>query len=94
VESDLASDKKTLPVVYALSLGQSFTKQWKPGPKTIQEVTAFVDLLEKEGAEEYTLNETDRLTNEALQELENAGCNNEGEENLKSLAGQLLHRSW
>ena len=93
VESDLVSGKKTLPVVYALSLNKAFAGRWHSGPKTPQEVSSLADLLADEGAGEYTQKESDRLTGESLQALELAGCSEEGEQNLKDLTGQLLRRS-
>ena len=93
VESDLASGKKTLPVVYALSLNREFSRRWQTRPKTAQEVSSLAALLAEEGAGEFTQKECDRLTGEALQVLEQAGCSDEGEQNLKHLSGQLLRRS-
>ena len=93
VESDLVSGKKTLPVVYGLSLNKTFARQWHSGIKTPQEVSNLAVLLAEEGAGEYTQKESDRLTDEALQALNKAGCSEEGEQNLKDLTGQLLRRS-
>ena len=93
VESDLASGKKTLPVVYALSLNKVFAKRWQKEPKTSQEVSDLAALLADEGAGEFTQKECDRLTGEALQALEKAGCSEEGKQTLKELTGQLLRRS-
>jgi geranylgeranyl diphosphate synthase type I len=92
VESDLVSGKKTLPVVYALSLNKTFARQWHPGPKTPQEVSGLAAILADEGAGEYTLKEAQRLTGEALLAIEAAGCSQAGEQYLKDFTGQLLHR--
>jgi geranylgeranyl diphosphate synthase type I len=92
VESDLATGKKTLPVVYALSLNKAFSRQWHSGPKTPQEVSSLAAILADEGAGDYTQKETERLTGQAILALEAAGCSQEGEQHLKYLAGQLLGR--
>jgi geranylgeranyl diphosphate synthase, type I len=92
VESDLVSGKKTLPVVYALSLNQEFARRWHPGPKTAQEVSSLAALLAEEGARDYTQAESDRLIGEALQALQAAGCSPAGEQDLRNLARQLVHR--
>jgi len=93
VESDLSSGKKTLPVVYALGLNGAFASRWHSGPKTPQEVSGLVALLEEEGAGEYTQMKADQLTEEALRALADAGCSKEGEKNLKDLTGTLLRRN-
>jgi len=93
VESDLISGKKTLPVIYALSLNKEFARQWHSGPKTPLEVSSLAALLAEEGAGEYTQRESERLTGEALLALKEAECSAEGEQNLKDLTGQLLRRS-
>jgi geranylgeranyl diphosphate synthase, type I len=92
VESDLVSGKKTLPVVYALSLNKAFARRWHSGPVTPQDVPGVAALLADEGAAEYTQQEALRLTGEAIQALETAGCTRAGEQYLKDFTGQLMHR--
>jgi geranylgeranyl pyrophosphate synthase len=81
-----------LPVVYALSLNQAFARRWHSGPVTPPEVPDLAALLADEGAGEYTRKEARRLTGEAIQAIEAAGCSPEGEQYLKDFTGQLLHR--
>jgi geranylgeranyl diphosphate synthase, type I len=92
VESDLVSGKKTLPVVYALSLNRAFARRWHSGPVTPPEVPGLSALLANEGADEYTRSEAHRLTGEALLAIEAAGCSMEGEQYLKDFTSQLLQR--
>ncbi len=92
VESDLVSGKKTLPVVYALSLNQAFARRWHSGPVTPPEVPGLAELLADEGAGEFTWQEARRLTGEAILAIESAGCSREGEQYLKDFTGQLLFR--
>jgi geranylgeranyl diphosphate synthase type I len=93
VESDLVSGKKTLPVVYALSLNQAFARRWHSGPVTPPEVPGLAELLADEGAGEFTRQEARRLTGEAILAIESAGCSREGEQFLKDFTGQLLLRT-
>ena len=92
VESDLVSGKKTLPVVYGLSLNKGFARRWHSGPVTPRDVPGVAALLAEEGAAQYTQQEAQRLTGEAIQALETAGCSQAGEQYLKDFTGQLLNR--
>jgi len=93
VASDLVSGKKTLPVVYALSLNKNFARRWHSGLISLAEVPGLAALLADEGAAEYTLQEAHRLIGEAILALEAAGCSQAGEQYLRDLTGQLLGRS-
>jgi geranylgeranyl diphosphate synthase, type I len=92
VESDLASGKKTLPVLYALSLDGPFSRRWKEGSITAQEVPALARMLQDEGAEAYTLETAERLTDQALSALQRAACDNEASQSLHDLTLSLLKR--
>jgi geranylgeranyl diphosphate synthase, type I len=92
IESDLVSGKKTLPVVYALSLNKTFARRWHSGPLTPPEVPGLAAILVDEGAEEYTRKEALRLTAEAVMAIEAAGCSQAGEQYLEDFTGQLLRR--
>ena len=92
VESDLVSGKKTLPVVYALGQNEAFARRWHSGPVTPPEVPALAALLADEGAAEFTRQEAQRLTGEAILAIESTGCSREGEAYLKDFTGELLRR--
>ncbi len=93
VTSDLVSGKKTLPVVYCLEKKAEFKNRWLAGPIAIQEVPQIAELLEKEGAREYTQTTADRLTNEALSALSEVVEENEAAKVLHQLSFDLLRRN-
>jgi geranylgeranyl diphosphate synthase, type I len=92
VESDLASGKKTLPVLYALSQNGTFARRWKEGKISPDEVPGLAKLLQEEGAETYTLETAERLTAQALHALERAACENDASKALQELTHLLLKR--
>jgi geranylgeranyl diphosphate synthase, type I len=92
VESDLASGKKTLPILYALTQNGAFTRRWKQGTISPEEVPALASLLEEEGAYAYTLETAEHLTSKALDSLKQAACDNQAAEALKDLTHLLLKR--
>jgi geranylgeranyl diphosphate synthase, type I len=69
VDSDLASGKKTFPVVHALSKEGPFARRWTKGRVLPEEVADVVCMLEEEGAQAYTLETAERLTNQAMEAL-------------------------
>ncbi|MEX1248868.1 MAG: polyprenyl synthetase family protein [Anaerolineales bacterium] len=64
--SDLLSGKKSLPVLYALAKEGAFAKRWINGGIPVQKVREYAELLEAEGARDYTREHASRLTGEAL----------------------------
>ncbi|MCL5428975.1 MAG: polyprenyl synthetase family protein [Chloroflexi bacterium] len=67
--SDLLSGKKSLPVLYALEQNGEFAKRWANGGVPQEQVKEFAQLLEVEGAKEFTRSEAARLTEESLHAL-------------------------
>ncbi len=92
-ESDLVTGKKTLPVLFGLGQKGKFAERWMIGPLTVEEIPQISQLLIEEGAQKYTLEMADRLTNEALKSLEAAQCANEAGLALRELADLLLQRN-
>lgn len=90
--SDLISGKKSLPVLYGLSLNGAFSKRWAEGPILPDEVPEIAKLLEYEGAREYTQNISDDLTHKAIEALTKADPQNDAGIALEELADQLLNR--
>jgi geranylgeranyl diphosphate synthase, type I len=94
VDSDLVAGKKSFPVIYALSKSGPFARRWALGPILPNEVAEVADMLQAEGAEEYTLETAGRLTSQATQAL----CQAAGERRndaylaLEALTGTLLAR--
>lgn len=93
-ESDLLSGKKTLPVVFALERGGDFANRWLEGPVRQDEIVHLAEQLRREGAEEYTLAEAERLTRAALDALDEAVVNLEAGAALQELAQRLLRRAY
>jgi len=91
-ESDLASGKKSLPVLYALGQNGDFARRWQAGPIQAGEVERLANILKEEGAYQYTQEAAGRLTQEALQALEEAKPTGEAGEALRALAHKLLGR--
>lgn len=90
--SDLISGKKSLPVLYGLSLNGDFSNRWEEGPILPDEVPDIARLLESEGAREYTQKISDDLTRKALLALAEADPKNDARIALEELADQLLNR--
>ena len=92
-ESDLVQGKKSLPVLYGLSQGGSFARRWAKGPIREEEALRWAEELTKEGAREFTQEHAGRLTQQALQALDEARPQGEAGEKLRELAHQLLNRN-
>jgi geranylgeranyl diphosphate synthase type I len=91
--SDLLTGKKSLPVLYGLGLRGAFANRWAQGPIAAAEVPALAAQLAEEGGRAYTQEAADRLTNDALQALAQAGPTGEAGVALTSLAKKLLNRN-
>jgi geranylgeranyl diphosphate synthase type I len=92
-DSDLVTGKKSLPILYGLSMNGSFAKRWKQGPIPPDEVKIVAKLLEDEGGLEYTRRTADRLTRLAHQDLESANPKGPAADSLLSLVNDLLERN-
>ena len=91
-DSDLVAGKKSLPILYGLSIKGAFFQRWMRGPILPAEVPELAELLAKEGAKDFTLQEADRLTGEALEALGQIGDDNHATLVLNELANLLLNR--
>jgi geranylgeranyl diphosphate synthase, type I len=93
VDSDLALGKKSLPVLYGLARRGAFYRRWMEGAIQPEEAAPLAQLLEAEGARQFTLEKADELTRQALEALEIAICNtNEACLALRDMADLLLRR--
>jgi geranylgeranyl diphosphate synthase type I len=91
-ESDLASGKKSLPVLYGLGKNGPFARRWAEGPVRPEEVADLAEQLAVEGARLYTQETADQMTDLALQSLRMADPQGEAGEALFELANKLLNR--
>ncbi len=91
-ESDLVSGKKSLPVLYGLSLGGPFAARWAQGPIAESEVAGLAAQLEAEGARAYTQQRANELTGQALEALRDAAPAGDAGQALEALARKLLQR--
>jgi len=92
IESDLVSGKKTLPILFSLSLKEKFSKRWHSGPIQPEEVTDLARLLSEEGVKEYVEKKSTELTNNALSKIEICAINSEAKNALCELAILLTTR--
>ena len=90
--SDLLSGKKTLPVIFGLGQKKKFAARWLKGPIDSSEVNQIVRLLDLEGAKDFTRQNSDRLTNEALAALDRAASSQIGKQALIQMAQMLINR--
>lgn len=90
--SDLASGKKSLPVVYALARDGAFARRWLAGPLSSDEIPYYVQLLRDEGAQQYTEDKAAEYTQKALLALESTHCRDDATQALKVLTQSLLGR--
>lgn len=66
--TDLLSGKKSLPVLYALQKEGEFARGWRAGV-TAANVDALAEQLEAEGARQFTTEQAEKLTQEAIDAL-------------------------
>ncbi|MCX6035121.1 MAG: polyprenyl synthetase family protein [Chloroflexi bacterium] len=91
-ESDLVSGKKSLPVLYGLGKNGPFARRWIEGPVRLEEVAGLAEQLAAEGAQLYTQETADQMTDLALQSLRMADPQGEAGEALFELSHKLLNR--
>lgn len=91
-ESDLTAGKKSLPVLFALEQGGQFASRWVQGPIQPEEIKVLANQLESEGARAFTQESANKMTEQALHSLSEAGLNGQAGEMLISLANRLLRR--
>jgi geranylgeranyl diphosphate synthase type I len=91
-ESDLVTGKKTIPVLFGLSKKGAFFHRWQQGSISPQEAPSIASMLADEGAQDYTQQQVDRLTDQAIHALVYAQPQGEAGAALEELANHLLHR--
>ena len=91
-ESDLMAGKKSLPVLYGLQQEGSFKTRWDSGPIRESEAGEIAQLLEAEGARAQTQAAAARMTEQALEALDQAAPMGEASQALMDLTNRLLQR--
>ena len=92
IDSDLIQGKNSLPILYCNAHNQEFAKRWKEGNIQPDEIKYMASLMEKTGSKEYSLELSNKITNEALSILEQANPENEAKKMLTELALLLINR--
>lgn len=90
--SDLLSGKKTYPVILGLESNGAFAKRWREGHIQPDEVVELAARLEEEGIRAATQAEAQRLTQQALMELDAAHPVGLAFEALTQIAAQMSER--
>ena len=91
-ENDLATRKKSLPVLVGLSKKGPFARRWASGPISPEEVPQLAEKLAREGVKIYMQETADQMTDLALQHLRAADPQGEVGEALFELTRRLLNR--
>jgi len=89
---DLVVRKKTLPVLYGLGQKKAFYQAWQNDNITPDLALEMAQFLEVEGGRAYAQSNADRLTNLALNSLENTEPEGYAAQILQELAQKLLKR--
>jgi geranylgeranyl diphosphate synthase type I len=90
--SDLIAGKKTIPILYGLKHSQKFLERWLAGPISEIEAPVIAEMLKQEGADEFTVKESNRLTEISMQALKKAFLNNDAGQAIEAMAIKLLER--
>jgi len=90
--SDLVAGKKSLPVLYGLEKAGAFAERWQAGPIQAEEAASLSRKLTEEGAQVYTQEMTDQMTDLAMKSLRLAEPQGEAGQAVYELAQRLLGR--
>ncbi len=91
--SDLIEGKNSLPILYGISQKGKFSQRWTASAIRPDEVAEIAQMLDDEGARQYSQHEAERLTNQALNTLEEVNPNNDAGRALAELTNKLLNRN-
>lgn len=91
--TDLASRKKTLPVLYGLEHSEEFKRAYAKPPAAREDVQIFVTLLEDLGALEFARSRETRWARAAEEALTAARPAGAAGDSLRALVSELLQRT-
>ena len=90
---DLIKRKKTLPVCFALQNDPQFRKLYNENGFGFDQTQMAIDLLTKDGAYQYSIDQVNLHTKEAIDQLERSKLKNDALTNLvnwtKDLSGRI-----
>jgi geranylgeranyl diphosphate synthase, type I len=92
--TDLVEGKNSLPVLYAINKKGRFAERWSSGHIATAEVPQLTQVLRDEGAYDYSYQEAQRLTGQALDALNAARPRDAYGTALVELTHQLLQRDY
>lgn len=92
--SDLASRKKTLPVLYGLEQDEQFRVLWSRQTSQPEDISEMVHRLEIDGAREFTVEKIEGYTADAMAALDEAGLDNDAGTALMDLTKSLIYRQY
>lgn len=90
--NDLATGKKTLPILYGIHQGKQFASEWNQESDSQGKYEYLANLLVEDGARDFAKSQAARLTEESMEALDRAGFTNEAGQVLHELAASLLDR--
>jgi geranylgeranyl diphosphate synthase type I len=91
-ESDLITKKKSLPVLFGLGKRGKFSHRWEQGPINQEDVGELANQLSAEGAQLFTRETADQMTDMAITALRTAEPKGKAGDALFELANKLLIR--
>lgn len=91
-DSDLVNGKKSLPVIFGLVKKGKFAKRWHEGVIPLEDVPEIANLLAEEGAKTYCEQQSNILTQRAIDALVQIQPEAEGQQELLKIAERLLGR--
>jgi geranylgeranyl diphosphate synthase type I len=91
-KSDLATGKKTLPVLFGLERSLEFKECWNKRMVNKESINMMIHLLELSGAKSFTQAKANELIDRALHDLSNAHPTGSAGNILIDMATKLLYR--
>jgi geranylgeranyl diphosphate synthase type I len=91
-QSDLATGKKTLPVLFGLENSPEFRNCWNNGTVNKESIKKMINMLEVSGAKSFTQSRANELIDQSLKELFEASPTGIAGNILVDMAKYLLYR--